>query len=107
MFGCLGIFGRLGPWVLLGAFFFIVGAVLVLLGFDLDAVDRWFERQSWIEIVASLLFRAVCGFVLLICVVVVIAAIFDRKNPERPPLGCLLLALPVGYFAWIGMTMPA
>lgn len=27
--------------------------------------------------------------------------------PQAPGWGCALLAIPVGYFAWIGMTMPS
>ena len=42
---------------------------------------------------------------LLICVLGVLSPIIDRKNPERPGFGCVFMALLVGYFAWVGMTM--
>ena len=85
--------------------FFLVGLVLMLLGFNLGELDAWLERHSAaIEAVAMLAFRAVAGFALLICVAMFALAIFDRRNPDRPGIGCLLVALVAGYFAWIGMT---
>jgi hypothetical protein len=30
----------------------------------------------------------------------------DLEPPPPPGWGCALLAIPVGWFAWIGMTMP-
>jgi hypothetical protein len=83
---------------------FLVGLVLVLLGFDLNAVDAWIDAQGgWLDAVGTFLFRLACGIVLLICAVAVLGAIFDRKNPEKPGLGCALLALIAGYFAWFGV----
>jgi uncharacterized membrane protein len=87
--------------------FFLIGALLMLLGFDLGEVDRWIDAQGgWLDALGSFLFRAVCGLVILLCVLAVLAAIFDRKNPEKPGIGCVILALIVGYFAWFGMVHP-
>ena len=127
-------------WLFL--FFFAVGAALMMLGFDLGEVDRGLDAQGgWLDAVGSLLFRAVCGVVLLICVLTVAGAVFERVRPgpgagngprdltapdpdlaERlggpadaepapepikpPGLGCAILALIVGYFAWFGMVYP-
>jgi hypothetical protein len=85
--------------------FFLIGLVLMLLGFSLGDLDRWLEAQSGpIDAVASFLFRALCGFVLLLCLLAFAFALLDRDNPERPGCGCLLAAAAVGYFAWFGMT---
>jgi hypothetical protein len=46
----------------------------------------------------------VSGLVILLCLVMIGGAIFDRGNPERPGLGCALLAVVVAYFAWFGMV---
>jgi hypothetical protein len=56
--------------------------------------------------VGTFLFRAACGLVLLLCVLAILGALFDRKNPERPGIGCAVLALVVGYFAWFGLVYP-
>ena len=84
--------------------FFLIGLVLVLLGFDLGDVDRWLEANGgWIEAIADLAFRAVCLGVLLLCLFMIGSAILARKSPDRPGFGCALLALVVGYFAWFGL----
>lgn len=85
--------------------FFLIGLLLVLLGFDLGALDALIDAQAGrIDSVASFLFRAVCGLVLLLCLFTVGSAIFDRKNPERPGVGCALVAVLVAYFAWFGVA---
>ncbi len=84
--------------------FFLIGLVLVLLGFDLGEVDAWIERQiRWLDAIGSWLFRAICGLVILLCALMFVLALVDRKNPERPGWGCLITALIVGYFAWFGL----
>lgn len=114
MFGWLrpvfALLARFGPWVVLAAILFLVGVILSLLGavfgFTLDDVDRWLEgHSSWIAAAGDILFRIACGIVLLICVLGVASPFLDRKDPDRPGLGCVFLALLVGYFAWTGMTM--
>jgi uncharacterized membrane protein (UPF0182 family) len=84
--------------------FFPVGMVLLLLGFSLGDFDRWLDAQAgWLDAVASLLFRLLCGLVLLLCAFMIFGALFARKNPERPGIGCAIVALLVGYFAWFGL----
>jgi hypothetical protein len=96
--------GAGGLFLLVGLFFFLVGGALLLLGFDLAEADAWLERHGgWFDAAGSLLFKGVCGLVLLLCLFSLGGALLDRKNPERPGWGCALLALVVGYFAWFGM----
>ena len=83
---------------------FLVGLGLVLLGFSFGDVDNWLEAQgNWIEAVASLLFRAVCAGFMLLCLFMIGWAIFGRRNPEKPGLGCAFFALIGAYFAWFGI----
>jgi hypothetical protein len=85
--------------------FFIIGLALMLLGFDLGDVDRWIDAQGgWLDAVGSALFRVASGLILLLCLFMIGGAIFDRKSAERPGIGCALLAVVVGYFAWFGIT---
>ena len=82
-------------------FLFLIGLALVLLGFDLGDVDRWLDAQGrWIEAVANLLFRAVSAGFTLLCRFMIGWAIFGRRNPEKPGLGCAFFALIGAYFAW-------
>ena len=84
--------------------FFIVGLILMLLGFDLGDVDVWLETHAGrLDAVFSFLFRIVCGLVILLCLFMIGGAIFDRKDPERPGIGCALLAVVVAYFARFGV----
>ncbi|HYD13878.1 MAG TPA: hypothetical protein VEC11_13600 [Allosphingosinicella sp.] len=106
------LLSRFGPWVLLAAFLFVTGLVLallgLLLGFDLGDVDAWLEAQGGVlNAVGVLLLRILCGIVLLLCVLALVAPFFWRKDKDadRPGWGCALLAIPVGWFAWVGMTM--
>ena len=88
--------------------FFIVGLILVALGFGLGDVDNWLDAQSgWITFVADWAFSALCGLILLFCLAYAGAALFGRKQGERVPMGGLIAALVIGYFAWIGMTLEA
>ncbi len=85
--------------------FVVVGLVLLLLGVSLGDADRWLEAQAgWLDAVGSWLFSALCGAILLICLLAILLAVFGRGKSERPGLGCVLLALVTGYFAWFGMT---
>jgi hypothetical protein len=85
--------------------FFLIGLVFVFLGVRLSDVDFWLNAQSSrIDAVGSLLFRVLCGVVILICGLAIYSALFDRKNPERVGgIGCAILALIAAYFAWFGM----
>lgn len=106
--GALGAIFRLvaafGVWVLLAFILFLVGLVLVLLGFDLGEVDAWLEaRGGWLDAVGSIALQVVCGLFLLLCVAMFGIRIFDRKSPDPAGWGCLVLAAIGGYFAWFGM----
>lgn len=115
MFGWLrpvfALLARFGPWMVLAAILFLVGIVLTLLGavfgFSLDDVDLWLEAHGgFFNAVGNLLFRIGCGFVFLLCLFLALSPLLYRrdKSEERPGWGCALLAIPVGYFAWIGMV---
>lgn len=105
LWGAVRHLGAAAPWLLLSFVLVLAGLVLVLLGFDLGDVDRWIAAQGdWLDAIGSLLFRTVCALAILICVVTIGSALFDRDNPERPGLGCTLLALAIAYFAWFGVT---
>lgn len=85
--------------------FFLIGLVLMLLGVSLGDVDNWLDAHSGrIDAIASWLFRALCGLVILLCAFAIYSSLFDRKNPERVGgIGCAILAVVVAYFAWFGM----
>lgn len=96
--------GASALYLFLFLIFFLIGLVLMLLGFDLGDVDAWLDAQAgWLDAAGSFLFRAVCGLAVLLCLFTIGSAIFERKNPERPGVGCALLALVVAYFAWFGV----
>jgi hypothetical protein len=85
--------------------FFLVGLVLMLFGFNIGRLDALIDAQAGrIDAVASFLFRIVCGLVILLCLFTIGTAVFGRKNPERPGVGCALVAVLVAYFAWFGVT---
>jgi len=97
--------GAVAPWLFLSFLIFLIGLVLVLLGFDLNDVDRWIEAQGGLfDAIGTFLFRAGCGVVLLLCALAIGLALFGRRDAERPGLGCAALALVVGYFAWFGVS---
>ena len=93
-----------GLFIFLFLIFFLIGLVLVLLGFDLVEIDNWIETQSgWLDAVGTILFRIVCGLVVLLAGFTVWGAIFNRKDPNRPGFGCAIGAIIIGYFAWFGV----
>jgi hypothetical protein len=104
----LGLRPRSGAsalYLFLFLIFFVAGLVLLLLGFNLGSVDALIDAQAGrIDSVASLLFRILSGLVILFCLFTIGSAIFDRKNPERPGVGCALVAILVAYFAWFGVV---
>jgi hypothetical protein len=96
--------GASAPYLFLFLIFFLAGLVLLLFGINIGSLDAWIDiHAAGIDSVASFLFRVVCGLVILLCLFMVGGAIFDRKNPERPGVGCVLVALLVAYFAWFGV----
>jgi hypothetical protein len=98
---------RFGPWVMLAATLFLIGVVLTLLGavfgFSLADVDVWLEAHGgFFNAAGKLLLRTFFGLILLLCVYVILSPILFRKEKDGAGLGCILLAIPVGYFCWIG-----
>jgi NADH:ubiquinone oxidoreductase subunit 6 (subunit J) len=84
--------------------FVLVGLVLLLFGFSLGDLDRWIDANAGsLDAVASLLFQALCGLILLVCILTVIMVLFGRKGADRLGWGYAVGAALVGYFAWFGM----
>ncbi len=108
------LLARFGPWVLLAAFLFLVAVVLTLLGlvfgFDLTDVDAWLEaRGGFFNAAGLLFFRIACGLVFLLCLFALVAPFLFRAEENgdgKRGWGCALIAIPVGWFAWSGMTQP-
>jgi hypothetical protein len=109
--GLLGTFrGAAALYLFLFLIFALIGAIVLLLGYQLGDADRWFDAQAgWIEIVATLLFRALCALAVLLCAGTIVLGIDGRLRPrpdaeDRPPgWGAMIAALVVGYFAWFGV----
>jgi hypothetical protein len=95
--------------------FFVVGAILMVLGVDLDDADRWIDAQTgWLDWIGSRLFNLL-GFVILLLSVVVFGGglwqrLFGGDAPQsgeedgRLGLGCILFAPVAGWFGWVMMT---
>lgn len=97
--------GASALYLFLFLIFFLIGLILLLFGVNIGSLDAWIDAHAVrIDSVASFLFRMVCGLVILLCLFTIGGAIFDRKNPERPGIGCALVAVLVAYFAWFGVT---
>ena len=84
--------------------FFLLGLALLALGFSLGDLDRWIDANAGpLDAIASLLFRALCGLILLVCGLTVGMVLFGRKDADRLGWGYAVAALAIGYFAWFGM----
>lgn len=100
--------------VFLFLLFFIIGSILMLLGFDLDDVDRWLDGQvDWLDAIGSLLFRLLCGAILLASVALVAGGLYQKfVGPARRPddedtgigWGAILVFAVIGYFSWFGVV---
>lgn len=96
--------GSSGLVLFLFLIFFLIGLVLMLLGVGLGDVDNWLDaRSDRIDSVASFMFQALCGLVLLFCILIAGSVVLDRKSADRLGWGYALGAVIVGYFAWFGM----
>ena len=89
--------------------FFVIGVMLVLLGFDLEQVDQWIDRQeSWLDALATILFRGFCLMVVLIGGWTVVGGLMQRTpllpNEDKIGWGQMAFALFISYFAWFGVT---
>ncbi len=96
-----------GGLLFLVTLFFIVGLLLVMLGFDLDRVDLWLDAQGgWLDLTGKLLLKALLAFILLLCAATVVGWLFDRKNPDKPGWGMALGAVVVGWFCAASLFAP-
>ncbi|MCW5748655.1 MAG: hypothetical protein KIT36_20870 [Alphaproteobacteria bacterium] len=107
--------------------FLVVAGVLMLLGIDLDAADRWIDSQaSWLDLLGSVVLRLVFFLILLACTLTVATGFYQRlpgRGARQPAArgkrnrrqmndapqgegrigwGAMVLAVILGYFAAIG-----
>ncbi len=111
--------------------FLVVAIVLVVLGFDLEAVDRWLNAHSgWFELIGDVVWRIFCGLVVLMCGLAIYtlglemidprqAEDEDEPKPRRKKAGVeeaprrkivsrslgILVLLGIGWFAWGGVVL--
>ena len=103
---------RVGSPLAAGLMFLIllfgtIGLMLVMLGVDLDRVDLWLDAQAgWLDIVGTLIFRLILGFIVLMCAILILGWLFDRKNPDRPGWGLALGAAIVAWFCSASLFAP-
>lgn len=91
--------------------FLLVGGVLVALGFDLDRVDAWLAgHATWLDLLGTILFKALLALVLLACIAVGAAGLLGRVRRLRGGprgdafgWGAMIVALVLGYFAAVGL----
>ncbi|WP_293991582.1 hypothetical protein [Sphingomonas sp.] len=121
--------GQAALFTFLWLLFFVAAIVLVVMGFDLEAVDRWLNaRAGLFDHIGDILFRIFFGFVLAMCGLTIwtlvdamrapaLANVIDVKHRKkddddlddgqphvvRRSLG-ILVALVIGWFAWMGVT---
>lgn len=100
-----------GLYLFLVLIFFLTGLALVLLGFDLDAVDRWLDAHAdWFDLIGTLIFKALLAVILFFCAVIIGAGTYERVMPGKGERdfgwGLMIGALVVGYFVWIGLVSP-
>lgn len=111
-------------WTFFFLCFLLAGLVLLVLGFDLDDVDRWLDRQGgWLDVIGTLLFKALMAAVLLCCVLLGGFALYARTDvmvcrlrrmagsrhtpapDDAPGWGSLLVSVLIGYFAAVALLM--
>jgi hypothetical protein len=99
-------------YVFLFLAFCLIGGALVLLGFDLDAVDRWLDaRTDLLDAIGTLIFKAVLAVVLLLlCALTMGGGLYQLvrppRNGDRIGWGMMIATLVIGYFCWIGLVSP-
>ena len=84
--------------------FFLIGLVLVLLGFDLSEVEAWLDRHADLfDLIGTILFKGLLLGILAICLLVVASPITDRSNKDRPGGCMILIATAIGYVCVVGV----
>lgn len=119
--------GQAALYTFLWLIFLVVAIMLVAMGFDLEAVDRWLgARAGTFDHIGDILFRIFFGFVLAMCGLTIWVLAGEIRAPGRPAVGKtkrgeedeggdgqrhivrrglgILVALAIGWFAWMGMT---
>lgn len=93
-----------GALMFLVMLFTIIGIILVVLGLDLNEVDRWIDAQGgWLDAVGSVLFRGFVWLVFLFCVLscgVMIWALFADRESLGSLWSALLGFLVLVLIAW-------
>ncbi len=110
----LGSMSRWNGVAVLYGFFFavfcVIGFVLVMLGFDLDAVDRWLDaRAGWFDAIGTLLFKAVLVVILLFCAGMIGVGIHQRvtrapKDERWVGWGGMIVSALFGWLCWVGIV---
>lgn len=84
--------------------FFLIGLVLVLLGFDLGEVEAWLDRHADLfDLIGTILFKGLLLGILAICLLVVASPVIDRSNKDRPGGCMILIAIAIGYVCVVGV----
>lgn len=114
-------------YLFLFAMLFLIGLVLVLLGFDLADVDRWLDRHSgWWELIGTIMLKIFWAALLAGCLVIAGMGIGERLyrlfrwvRPGPPMVapgragarpkdvivgwGFIVTSVVIGYFAVFGL----
>ena len=84
--------------------FFLIGLVLVLLGFDLSEVEAWLDRHADLfDLIGTILFKGLLLGILAICLLIATSPITDRSNKDRPGGCMILIAIAIGYVCVVGV----
>ena len=108
-------------------FFLVVAVVLVLLGFDLEQVDLWLDRNAdTFNLIGTIIWKIMLAGIMAICALVIVAPFLDGKakpdglagadaklqretEAEKESwfsIGCAtLVALTIGYFCYVGIFL--
>ncbi len=89
--------------------FFIVGAILVALGFDLDDFDAWLDRQGgWLDVIGSIVMAGLFALGGLAGLGIAAAGAFGSSK-RRDPQGGVTIGGRIGallggaLLAWFGL----
>ena len=109
-------------------FFIVVAVVLVLLGFDLEQVDAWLDRNAdTFDLIGTIIWKIMLAGIMALCALVVVAPFIDGKSKDDDvpqhstanrrregeaqtqswfSIGCAtLVALAIGYVCYVGIFL--